>query len=237
MRLLYLIVFSNPKHLIMKLTETFWQNIAPIYNSILSHPFNQELISGALSREQFEFYIKQDALYLMDFAKALSLIAARSDGATRIIDFIKFAEGAIVAERGLHEFYLDFYGTTLDVSYAPACFTYTNYMLATASLRSYEEGIAALLPCFWIYREVGNFIFSKSSVLPSYNKNPYKRWIETYSSPEFSAVVDKMLAITDEVGGVATESLRKKMNEAFVYSSRLEWLFWESAYRLELWKP
>ncbi len=221
----------------MKLTDSFWHEIAPIYDSITTHPFNQELMNGTLSRERFEFYIKQDALYLMDFAKALSLLAARSDGATRIIDFIKFAEGAIVAERGLHEFYLDFYGTTLNVGYAPACFTYTNYMLATASLRSYEEGVAALLPCFWIYREVGNFIFSKSSTLPSYNKNPYKKWIEMYSSPEFSAVVDKMIEITDEVGDSATASIRKKMTEAFVNSSRLEWLFWESAYRLESWKP
>lgn len=221
----------------MKLTDSLWRSISSIYDSIITHPFNQELISGSLSRERFEFYIKQDALYLMDFAKALSLIAARSDSATRIIDFIKFAEGAIVAERGLHEFYLDFYGTTLDVGYAPTCFAYTNYMLSTASLRSYEEGIAALLPCFWIYREVGNFIYSKSSVLSSYDKNPYKKWIETYSSPEFSGIVDKMIAITDEVGAAATESLRKKMHEAFVYSSRLEWLFWESAYHLESWKP
>ncbi len=205
----------------MKLTETLWQNITPIYDAIITHPFNQELISGELSRERFEFYIKQDALYLMDFAKALSLLAARSDGASRIIDFIKFAEGAIVAERALHEFYLDFYGTTLNVGYAPACFTYTNYMLATASLRSYEEGIAALLPCFWIYREVGNFIFSKSSMLTSYDQNSYKKWIEMYSSPEYSALVDKMLDITNDVGNSASPSIRQKMSEAFVYSSRL----------------
>lgn len=221
----------------MKLTDKLWRDIAPIYDAILAHPFNQELISGALSKERFEFYIKQDALYLMDFAKALSIIAAKSDGATRIIDFIKFAEGAIVAERGLHEFYLDFYGATLDVGYAPACFAYANYMLATASLRSYEEGVAALLPCFWIYREVGAHIFSKASALSAYDKNPYKKWIEMYSSPEFSAIVDKMIAITDEVGSIASESVRKKMAEAFAHSSRLEWLFWDGAHRLESWKP
>ncbi|MGQ9806308.1 MAG: thiaminase II [Chlorobiales bacterium] len=221
----------------MKLTDTFWRDISPIYDSIIAHPFNQELISGTLSQERFEFYIKQDALYLMDFAKALSLIGARSDGATRIIDFIKFAESAIVAERGLHEFYLEFYGTTLDVDYAPACFTYTNYMLASASLRSYEEGVSALLPCFWIYREVGNFIYSKASVLSSYDKNFYKKWIEMYSSAEYSALVDKMLAITNEVGYQATEKSRQNMQKAFVYSSRLEWLFWDSAYRLESWLP
>ncbi|MDW8437405.1 MAG: thiaminase II [Chloroherpetonaceae bacterium] len=221
----------------MRFATTLWNDIAPIYEAILAHPFNQELTSGTLSKERFEFYIKQDALYLMDFAKALSIVAAKSEGASRIVDFVKFAEGAIVAERGLHEFYLEFYGTTLDVSYAPACFAYTNYMLATAALRSYEEGVAALLPCFWIYREVGNHVFARASALAEYDKNPYRKWIEQYSSPEFSAVVDKMIAITDEVASDATEKTRAKMRDAFVVSSRLEWLFWDGAYRLEAWKP
>jgi thiaminase/transcriptional activator TenA len=66
----------------MKLLQsTLWSNITPIYDAILAHPFNQELMHGTLSRERFEFYIKQDALYLMDFAKALSVLAAKSDGA------------------------------------------------------------------------------------------------------------------------------------------------------------
>lgn len=221
----------------MTFAASLWKDIAPIYEAILAHPFNQELTRGNLTKERFEFYIKQDSLYLMDFAKALSVIAAKSEGAARIVDFIKFAEGAIVAERGLHEFYLEFYGARLDVSYAPACFAYVNYMLATAALRSYEEGIAALLPCFWIYREVGNHIFANASALPAYDQNPYKKWIETYSSPEFSAVVDKMIAITDEVASETTERTRQKMRDAFIASSRLEWMFWDSAYRLETWKP
>jgi thiaminase/transcriptional activator TenA len=220
----------------MTFSERLWSAIAPIYNAILEHPFNQELRIGRLSKERFEFYIKQDALYLTDFAKALSLIAAKSDEAQRIIDFIKFAEGAIVAERELHQFYLNEFKTSLDASYAPACFAYTNFMLSTASLRSYEEGVAALLPCFWIYREVGNFIFEKASMEPTYRANPYNKWIETYSSAAFGEAVEKMIRITNDVGASSTPTMQQKMTLAFAQSSRLEWLFWDSAYQLEKWK-
>ncbi len=221
----------------MSFTRELWRAIEPIYAQILAHPFNQELASGTLAQEKFQFYIKQDALYLMDFAKALAMLAAKARTADDIVQFVKFSQEAIVAERALHEFYFSLYKTTLDVSYSPSCFSYTNYMLATASLRSYEEGIAALLPCFWIYREVGNAIHRTASQHAHYAQHPYKNWIDMYSSPEYSALVDKMIHLTDAVAVDATPLTKKLMTEAFVYSSRLEWLFWDSAYRMEQWLP
>lgn len=221
----------------MTFTAELWDAIDPIYQRILDHPFNRELTHGTLPQEKFQFYIKQDALYLMDFAKALSLLAAKSNTADDIVQFIKFAEGAIVAERGLHEFYFSLYNTSLDVRYAPACFAYTNYMLASAALRSYEEGVAALLPCFWIYREVGQHIYSHVSPQPHYAQHPYKNWIDMYASEEYGALVSQMLRITDRVANTAAAHTRERMKDAFVYSARLEWLFWDSAYRLEQWQP
>ncbi|MDW8465500.1 MAG: thiaminase II [Chloroherpetonaceae bacterium] len=221
----------------MTFTAELWNTIDHIYASILAHPFNRELASGTLPEEKFQFYIKQDALYLMDFAKALALLAAKSSTAEDIVQFIKFSESAIVAERSLHEFYFSLYKTTLDVNYAPACFAYTNYMLASAALRNYEEGIAALLPCFWIYREVGQHIYSHVSGQPSYAHHPYKNWIDMYASEEYGELVSQMLRITDRVAAATTVHTRELMKSAFVYSSRLEWLFWDSAYQLEAWQP
>ncbi|MFN3385723.1 MAG: thiaminase II [Candidatus Thermochlorobacter sp.] len=221
----------------MPYTHEFWHAIEPIYTEILKHPFNQELQSGVLPQEKFQFYIKQDALYLMDFAKALAVLAAKARHAEEIVQFIKFSDNAIVAERSLHEFYFSLYRTSLDLSYSPSCFSYTNYMLATAALRSYEEGVAALLPCFWIYREVGNAIHAQASAQPNYAHHPYKKWIDMYSSQEYSALVEQMLALTDKIAASTTPHTRALMTEAFVYSSRLEWLFWDSAYRLEQWLP
>ncbi len=216
----------------MKFTDKLWIRTLPIYHAILKHPFNQELMRGTLPKEKFQFYIKQDALYLTDFSRALALLAAKSSSQANVVMFLKFSEGAIVAERGLHEFYFQEFQTTLDVDYAPSCFAYTNYLLATASLRSYEEAAGALLPCFWIYREVGTYIYKNAAP-----NNPYQKWIDMYSSDEYGKVVDQAIDFVEALFDQSGIETRMKMAIAFDTSSRLEWLFWDGAYRMEQWKP
>jgi thiaminase/transcriptional activator TenA len=213
-------------------TAHLWQAIQPIYKQIIDHPFNRELAAGSLSRQRFQFYLQQDALYLTDFARALALIGARSEGAEQVVSFLNFALGAIVAERSLHESYFRLYDIQPETAYAPACFAYTRFLLAAAAVDPYEVAIAAVLPCFWIYREVGSTIYRTAQP-----DNPYQQWIDTYAGEEFAQVVQQALDITDSVAQQATEPLREKMRAAFVTASRLEWLFWDSAYRLESWQP
>ncbi|MCF2970072.1 thiaminase II [Synechococcus sp. Nb3U1] len=213
-------------------TAHLWQAIQLIYQQILAHPFNQELAAGTLSRERFQFYLQQDALYLTDFARALGLIGARSERSEQVVSFLNFALGAIVAERSLHESYFRLYEIQPEITYAPTCFTYTRSLLATAALDPYEVAIAAVLPCFWIYREVGSEIYRMAQP-----HNPYQQWIDTYAGEEFAQVVQQAIDITESVAEQTTAALRDKMMAAFVTASRLEWLFWDSAYRLESWQP
>jgi thiaminase/transcriptional activator TenA len=214
----------------MKFTDTLWNQIQPIYHNILEHPFNQEFIQGTLSRETFQFYLKQDSLYLLDFSRALALVAAKSTIPARVVQFLEFAQGAIAAERGLHEQFFAESKIEVDVPKAPGCFTYTNFLLATAALQPDEEAIAALLPCFWIYREVGRYI-SQYAI----SNHPYQKWIDMYSGEDFAKAVESAIAITDQVAEATTPAMRERMVSAFIMSSRLEWVFWDSAYQSEKW--
>ena len=103
----------------MSFSKTAWTAIMPIYKSIIEHPFNQKLAEGTLAKEKFQFYMKQDSLYLVDFARALALAASNAQNTDDLVLLLDFSKGAIVAERSLHEFYFDFYGIQLDVSQAP----------------------------------------------------------------------------------------------------------------------
>jgi thiaminase/transcriptional activator TenA len=47
--------------------------------------------------------------------------------------------------------------------------------------------------------------------------------------------VRKVIAISDEVAGAASPTVRDGMMRAFVRASQLEWMFWDSAWRLERW--
>ena len=216
----------------MSFSKSAWTVIDSIYKSIIDHPFNQELAQGTLAKEKFQFYMKQDSLYLVDFARALAIAASKATTPEDLVILLDFSKGAILAERSLHEFYFDYYGIKLDVGKAPGCFTYTHFLISTATHSSYKETLAALLPCFWIYREVGMHIHKNAA-----ENNPYQKWIDTYSGDEFQAIVQNAIDLTDRVAEGANAEQTKRMQEIFVVSTRLEWMFWDSAYNLERWKP
>ena len=211
-----------------------WNRNAVLYETIRTLPFNAQLASGALSESRFKHYITQDAHYLVGFGRALALAAAKAPDADRIVQFAKAAEGALVVERALHGSFFRQYGITAQLfaqtPLSPACHHYVCYLLATAYAEPYEVLLAALLPCFWIYAEVGRDIHARAAAA-----NPYRAWIDTYAGEEFHAAVRAMIAATDDAAKEVNSPLRARMHAAFTRATQLEWVFWDSAFRLEAW--
>lgn len=215
----------------MKWSESAWEETAQIYQHIIEMPFNQELMSGILLKDRFQFYIQQDGIYLGEFSRALSLIAARCFHNPYTLDFIRFAEGAVVVERSLHEGYFQQFSVTAHAEASPSCQNYAQFLLTKASLDQVEVAMAAVLPCFWIYKKVGDYIFANQQS----ENNPYQAWIATYAGEEFGLLVEKAINICDEVAAQCSPSQQAQMTKAFVMASRLEWMFWDSAYQMEQW--
>lgn len=211
------------------LSQEVWQHSARIIESILEHPFNQELMSGTLARDKFAYYIEQDSLYLQDFARCHAILSSKTPQAdTR--KFLAYAEGCYIAEEEVvHEFFRKTYQFTETGKISPASINYTSYLLRTCSMESYEVGLAAVLPCFWVYREVGLNI-AKNTV----KNNPFSRWIDNYASPEFSTCVDEAIALFDLYADNSSQQTRNKMLQAFYNSCVYEWHFWNDAYHLSV---
>lgn len=214
----------------MKFTDELWEAALPVYEKIENHPFNQELKKGVLPVEKFKFYIFQDSLYLADFAKALATAGTKAGNSQELLDFLEFAQNAILVERALHISYFKEYDINLKGEKAPGCFAYTHYLLSVSAFESYEVAVAALLPCFWIYKKVGDYIYANQS-----KPNPYQNWIDAYAGEEFGKSVEKALGMCDQLAENASPATRAKMKEAYVTASRLEYVFWDSAYCLEEW--
>jgi thiaminase/transcriptional activator TenA len=218
----------------MAFTDALWQSIAPIYAAILRHPFLRGLTDGSLSHDAFRFYVIQDAHYLRDFARALSIAAARAPREDWIIMFNEHAAGALRVERSLHEtFFREFGLAEKDVAavpLAPTNLAYTTYLLAVAYGAPFHEGLAALLPCYWIYWEVGKELERTGSADPLFG-----RWIATYASEEFGSVVRAVLEATNATAAGLSEDQRAAMRRHFVTTSRYEWMFWDMGYRIEEW--
>jgi thiaminase/transcriptional activator TenA len=210
-------------------SEQAWQRTAHIYDAIINMPFIKELIAGTLPVEKFQFYISQDALYLEQFGRALSLISARAQKTEHVLQYARFAEGAIVVENALHAAYFQQYDISEAAAVSPACHHYTNFLLSTCALAPVEVAMAAVLPCFWIYRRVGDHIYAQQSGVD----NPYKNWIDTYSGEAFGELVNKAIRYCDEV---ANPLHAENMFAAYEKACQLEYMFWDSAYVLEKWK-
>ena len=216
----------------MKWSEQAWELVKPIYDKILTMPFNQELSIGTLPKEKFIFYLAQDAYYLLEFGRTLSTISGRVQDADLVMAYAGFSTGAIFAERSLHESYFLEFGLDSKVKPSPATLLYTNYILNQAAYASVEVAAAAVLPCFWIYKAVGDHIFAQQQG----DRNVYKRWIDMYAGVEFAKAVTQAINITDDLARHASPATQQKMLDAFEMATRLEWMFWESAYAMEQWK-
>ncbi len=208
-----------------------WDRIGPVYRKILDMPFNRELAAGTLARDRFVFYLLQDAHYLIHFGKALAVTAARAPDTAAMTRFASSAHDCVVVERALHETFFKEFGISPKVATttrpSPTCSHYIHFLLATAHNAPYEVSVAALVPCFWIYWEVGKHLLEIASP-----DNPYQAWIDSYADEAFADGVRAIIEIADRV---ASPSIRAEMNQAFERASILEWMFWDSAYRRESW--
>jgi thiaminase/transcriptional activator TenA len=206
-----------------------WQRTTELRAAIDGLPFNRELAAGTLDQAKFQFYITQDALYLDQYARILVMAGARGpDGATLRL-FGECALEAVAVEQALHGQYLAKFGAA-GVERSPDCLSYTSFLLATAYHEPWEVLMAAILPCFWIYWDVGNSIAREAAA-----DNKYRAWIDTYSDEGFGNAVRTVIAATDKAAEGTTETVRARMMTAFVRSSRYEYLFWDGAYQIRGW--
>ncbi|WP_397542656.1 thiaminase II [Roseovarius salis] len=218
----------------MSFTETVLEENAQLCADIRAMPFNRALADGTLPQEVFRHYIIQDAHYLEGFARALASAATSAPDAEAVAQLAGSGAGAIAVERQLHAHYMGLFGVDPAAFAAtppsPACAHYVSFLVATTATRSVGEAVAALLPCFWVYRDVGNDIHAKAGA-----DNPYRAWIDTYAGADFDASVTRMCALVDRLGAAASATELARMKAAFTKSALLEWMFWDSAWRLETW--
>ena len=215
-------------------SEAAWQRTARLRQAIDELKFNTELAAGTLSRERFQGYIVQDALYLGQYSRVLAIAGARGPDAATLNAFGACALEAVAVEQALHERYLTEFGVDparlADVEPSPDCLSYTSYLLATAYHDPWEVLIAALLPCFWIYWDVGTRIAQRAAA-----NNPYRAWIDTYADEGFGEAVRTVIGITDRAADATTPAIRTRMMTAFIRSTQYEWLFWDGAYQRRDW--
>ncbi len=217
-----------------RFTLELWDAGQRIYAAIIAHPFIKGLTDGSLEEDRFRFYVIQDALYLGEFARALNVAAARAPDDEWVMTFSEHAKAVILLERSLHEQFFEHWGFKREDVYsrhmAPTNLAYTAFLVATAYSRPFHELLGALLPCYWVYWEVGKELERHGS-----KKELYQRWIDTYSSKKYAEVCRAVLNVGDSLGRELALEEKNRVRKHFITSCRYEYMFWDAAHRMESW--
>jgi thiaminase (transcriptional activator TenA) len=176
-------------------------------------------------------------LILQGHKKAAAIALAKSEEDSHADHFLKVIQGCAEEVRLLHSKYLTRLGVSSEEAAlsraSPACHHYTSFLLATAYHEPVEVLVAAMLPCPWIYNAVSQFMSrSEATDLPT---NPFSDWITTYASASYGRDTVEARKLCDTLAAGASALGRQKMHDAFDTAFRLEYMFWESAYRLGAW--
>ncbi|PRY63712.1 thiaminase /4-amino-5-aminomethyl-2-methylpyrimidine deaminase [Knoellia remsis] len=216
----------------MTFSDDAWAAIAPIREAIDRLPLLVELEAGTLDRAVFDEYLAQDAHYLASYGRALALAASQSVDPDHLVFWAESARGAVIVERELHAAHVADFGAT---SPSPTCTAYTSYLLTLGTRGCYPELIAGILPCFWIYDDVGRRLKESVTARGDLADHPFGDWIGTYGDPEFAASTARAREIVDEAAAGSSPDVVARMHDAFATAARYEWMFWDAPMRLETW--
>lgn len=207
----------------------------PIWEAQHAHPFVRGIGDGTLDVAKFGHWLRQDYLYLIDYARLFAAGVLRAPDLATMTTMANLVHEILHTEMDLHRSYVAEFGITeqdleREVK-GPACQGYTDFLLRTATTGDFAELLAALLPCMWGYAEVGQRLAERG--IPDDER--YARWIGMYASEEFAELTGRCRDLVDRTAEGLPDDARGRMEAAFVTSSRYELEFWEMAWRGKTW--
>ena len=183
-----------------RLTDRLRSAASAVWDAQLEHPFIRGIGDGSLDVERFKHWVRQDYLFLTDYARMLSLAAARAPDLDAMTRLAELAHETLATEMSLHRAYAEEFGISAAELErerpAPTCRAYTDFLVRTAATGSFPELVGALLPCMWGFSDVG--LALKRGGQPADSR--YRAWTDMYASPEFAALAEWCRELLDRVG-------------------------------------
>ncbi|MCD6152668.1 MAG: thiaminase II [Syntrophobacterales bacterium] len=217
----------------MRISGKLRKDAGHIWKKIFEHPFVVELYSGTLPMERFRFYVLQDYNYLVNAIKNFSIICSRADTADVVKEIADVIHLEATSEFNGYEELLNKLGykieDAMNVDAFPINVSYRSFLLATSSLRPYQESITSVLPCFWSYSEIAKHHRDKLSE----NKNEiYVEWASVFLSGDYLNLVNKLRNFVDTF---CEDYPYGKLRDIFITVSRFEYMYWDAVYKMESW--
>lgn len=202
----------------------------PVWESYVDHAFVRQLGAGTLPEKAFRFYLVQDYLFLIQFARAYALAAYKADTLEDARQAARSMSIILDDEMSLHVKFCAGWGLDIDqllsIPEAPQCMAYTRYVLEAGHAGDILDLQVALAPCVVGYAEVANRLMASPAT--RLDGNPYRAWIEAYAGPDYQNVAVAAVAQLDRLyGRRAGPGRDDALAGLFAGASRLEAGFWQ----------
>lgn len=221
----------------MPFTDDLFAAAEPIWRTQLEHPFVTGIGDGTLQLERFQRWVRQDYVYLIEFARIFAWAVAKSPTLESMSWYAKVLDLTLNTEMALHRSYAQRFGISVAELEREALWptnrAYTDFLLRTAADGDMADLVAGLLPCAWGYVYIAEHLASHG-VAPD---NRFADWIEQYTSNDFAEATDWLRAEMNRLAKDAGPEKRHRLIDLFVLSSRYEWQFWEMCFNGESWRP
>ncbi|MCC3304896.1 thiaminase II [Sneathiella sp. HT1-7] len=203
---------------------------AEAWQAYTHHDFVAGMQSGDLPKAAFQHYLKQDYLFLIQFARAYALAIYKADNLTEMRSALAGVKAILEMEMELHVGYCADWGIAAaeleTLEEAPENIAYTRFVLERGMAGDLLDLMVALSPCAIGYGEIGARL-SKSRET-KIEGNPYITWIEMYAGDEYQALVVDMMAEIDTLAAKRfTKARFADLSKTFATATRLEADFWQ----------
>lgn len=203
---------------------------ADAWQAYTHHDFVVGMQSGDLRKAAFQHYLKQDYLFLIQFARAYALAIYKADNLTEMRSALAGVKAILDMEMDLHVGYCADWGITAaeleQLEEAPENIAYTRFVLERGMAGDLLDLMVALSPCAIGYGEIGARL-SKSRET-KIEGNPYITWIEMYAGDEYQQLVKDMTAEIDTLAEKRfTKARFPDLSKTFATATRLEADFWQ----------
>jgi len=219
-------LFADKAPLGQEFTRSLWEDIQHTRSAIFDLPFVKALGDGSLDEREFSYYLAQDALYLNTYSRVLARASALAPTQAEQAFWANSAQVCLEVESELHRSWLERHSAPRGLG--PVTKGYVDHLLAASVQGSYAVLVAAILPCFWLYAEVGTRLHATFLARGDGDPHPYAAWLETYADEDFAVATRRAIAIADSAAGSASAQDRAAMRTAFAQSSTCELRFFDA---------
>jgi len=166
------------------------------WHAFTQHEFFLSLADGSLPHKNFLYFLRQDYIFLIQFARSWGQAASKAGDVTEIRIATAMMHELVNSKMQMHIELCNDEGVSaqelFETTENPATTAYLNYLENVGSSGDFIDIMAVLSPSFLCYAEIGAKMASQKT------SSNYQRWIKTYSNNSIQKICHDIGAMIDD---------------------------------------